>query len=323
MTATARTEPERSETYGEIFESIVDSVATAIRGKDATLRFALTCLLAEGHLLIEDVPGVGKTSMAKAFCRALDLSFGRVQFTPDLLPSDVVGSSVWHAEDGAVRFMAGPVFSNLLLGDELNRASPKTQSALLEAMAERQVTVDGNTRELPDPFMVIATQNPHEQHGTFPLPESQLDRFTMRLSVGYPDRDDELSLLMEPDHDHALDRVPTVSGSSQVRSMITAAQRVHVAESVARYVVELSEASRSNPNISLGVSPRAALGLLACARVWAASRGRGFVTPDDIKELAIPVLAHRVLLSAAAISNGSNSESVVGELLRQTPIPQG
>ena len=197
----------QADTFGAVFGRITASVAGAIHGKSDVIRAAVTCLLAEGHLLIEDVPGVGKTTLAKALSHSLQLDFARIQFTPDLLPADVVGSSVWNAHDGSVEFRAGPVFTNLLLGDEINRASPKTQSALLEAMEERQVTVDGRTRQVPSPFMVIATQNPHEHHGTFPLPESQLDRFLMRLSIGYPDATHELALLTESDHDHSIDRV--------------------------------------------------------------------------------------------------------------------
>ncbi len=321
MTATTSV-PGQSTTFGDAFEAIVAAVATAIHGKDQILRHALTCLLAGGHLLIEDVPGVGKTTMAKAFTRALNLSFGRVQFTPDLLPSDVVGSSVWHAESSELKFVPGPVFSNLLLGDELNRASPKTQSALLEAMEERQVTSDGTSRRLPSPFMVIATQNPHEHHGTFPLPESQLDRFTMRLSVGYPSPDQELALLMEQDHPGVLSRVPVVMDSTQLGAMMSVAANQHVSESVGRYVVSLTHSSRTHPQVSLGMSPRAALSLLGCARVWAASQGRAFVTPDDIKELATPVLSHRLILTRSATNSGLSSESVVEEILGNTAVPR-
>ena len=324
MTMTAGTQPQPpspAPSFADIFLNIARAVGTAIHGKDDVIRASLTCLMAEGHLLLEDVPGVGKTSLAKALARALQLSFGRVQFTPDLLPADVVGSSVWNAHDGSVEFHPGPVFSNLVLGDEINRASPKTQSALLEAMAEQQVTVDGATRPLPQPFMVIATQNPIEHHGTFPLPESQLDRFLMRLSVGYPDSRHELSLLTEADHDHSLDRVPPVSDLRQVVAMVRAAAEVHVAEAVAAYVVALAERSRSHPDIRLGISPRASLGLLRAARVWAATEGRNYVTPDDVKALAVPVLAHRLLLQQGAGTRGLTAEAAVVGLLDTTPVP--
>ncbi len=324
MTMTAGTQqrdPSPPASFADIFGAISRSVAIAIHGKDDVIRASLTCLLSEGHLLLEDVPGVGKTSLAKALARALQLSFGRVQFTPDLLPADVVGSSVWNAHDGSVEFHPGPVFSNLLLGDEINRASPKTQSALLEAMAEKQVTVDGATRPVPQPFMVIATQNPVEHHGTFPLPESQLDRFLMRLSVGYPDPRHELALLTEADHDHSLDRVEPVSDQRQVSAMVRAAQEVYVADPVAAYVVSLAERSRSHPDIRLGISPRAGLGLLRAARVWAATEGRNYVTPDDVKALASPVLAHRILLHQGAGSRGLTAEATVESLLGTTPVP--
>lgn len=307
--------------FADVFFGMTASVATAIHGKDEVIRASLTCLLAEGHLLIEDVPGVGKTSLAKALARALQLSFGRVQFTPDLLPSDVVGSSVWNARDGSIEFHPGPVFSNLLLGDEINRASPKTQSALLEAMAERQVTVDGATRPVPQPFMVIATQNPIEHHGTFPLPESQLDRFLMRLSVGYPDTRHELALLSEADHDHSLDRVRPASDQRQVEAMIRVAAEVHVADTVAAYVVSLAEKSRTNPDIRLGISPRASLGLLRAARVWAAAEGRNYVMPDDVKALAVPVLAHRILLQQGSAARGLTAEGAIRSLLETTHVP--
>lgn len=307
--------------FAQLFGALVDSVERAIHGKRDVISAALTCLLAEGHLLLEDVPGVGKTSLAKALARSMQLGFARIQFTPDLLPSDVVGSTVWHAGSGEVQFHPGPVFTNVLLGDELNRASPKTQSALLEAMEESQVTADGVTRPLPEPFMVVATQNPVEHHGTFPLPESQLDRFLMRLSVGYPGDDHEVSLLTEPDHAHALDRVAPVTDPSTVSAMARAAEGVHVADPVARYVVDLANTTRRDPDVLLGVSPRAGLGWLRAARVRAAASGRDFVTPDDVKLLAEPVLAHRLALSGRAASRSVDTAGYVSDLLTRVAVP--
>ena len=309
------------QSFGEAFDAITASVGRAIHGKREVIESALTCLLAEGHLLVEDVPGVGKTSLAKALARALGLDFGRIQFTPDLLPSDVLGASVWHAHDGSVEFRPGPVFTNLLVGDEINRASPKTQSALLEAMEERQVTIDGTTRALPRPFMVLATQNPLEHQGTFPLPESQLDRFLMRLSVGYPDPSHEVALLTEADHGHSLSRVTPAVSPAEVAAMVAAAARVHVSDAVAAYVVELARRSRHHGEVVLGVSPRAALGLLSAAKVRAASGGRNFVTPDDTKALAEAVLSHRIVLTRSAVARGADASGFVSHLLDSTPVP--
>jgi MoxR-like ATPase len=304
-----------------MFDRICGNVGQAIRGKDDVIRLAVTCLVARGHLLLEDVPGVGKTSLAKALARSVDAQFGRVQFTPDLLPSDVLGSSVWNQGDGTFEFRPGPVFTQLLLGDEINRASPKTQSALLEAMAEEQVTVDGTTHPLLHPFMVIATQNPLEHHGTFPLPESQLDRFLMKISIGYPARADELALLREEDHDGTLTGLQPVATAEDVLAMARAAQSVHVADPLAAYLVDLADRSRTSPLLSLGISPRAALGLLRAARVWAAAAGRSFVSPDDIKDLAVPVLAHRVVVGTDGRLGGIAAEETIVELLRATPVP--
>ena len=307
--------------FPDVFGAICDNVARAIRGKDRVIELTVTCFLAGGHLLVEDVPGVGKTSLAKALARSVDAEFGRVQFTPDLLPADVLGTSVWNQQDGSFRFRRGPIFSNLLLADEINRASPKTQSALLEAMAEEQVTVDGTTHPLPRPFMVIATQNPLEHHGTFPLPESQLDRFEMKLSIGYPERDDELGLLREEDHDAVLGRLRPVVGAAEVVAMSEAARQVHVAPALAAYVVDLAERSRNDGSFSLGMSPRASLGLLRAARVAALAQGRGYVTPSDIKRIGMDVLRHRVLISYEAEAEGITSEDIVREIFDRTAIP--
>jgi MoxR-like ATPase len=315
------TEPTQTRTFSGIFNAICSNVARAVHGKDDVIRLTVTCLVANGHLLIEDVPGVGKTTIAKALARSVHAGFGRVQFTPDLLPSDVLGSSVWNQHDSSFEFRPGPIFSNLLLGDEINRASPKTQSALLEAMAEEQVTVDGTTYTLARPFMVIATQNPLEHQGTFPLPESQLDRFLMRLSVGYPSRDAELALLREEDHDARLDQLGPVASAQDVLAMSNAAEKVHAVPALAAYLVDLADRTRNSPVFTLGMSPRAALGLLRAARVWAASEGRDFVTPDDIKRLARPVLSHRMVLAPDAQLRGTTPDDAVTDLLRTTPVP--
>lgn len=319
MNATAPTDTRRD--FRGVFDAICANVDAAVLGKSEVVRLGVTCLLANGHLLLEDVPGVGKTSFAKALARSLDTSFGRVQFTPDLLPSDVTGTTVWNQSDSSMTFRPGPVFSHLLLGDEINRASPKTQSSLLEAMEERQVTVDGHTYQLPRPFMVIATQNPHEHHGTFPLPESQLDRFLMRLSIGYPSAGAELDLLCEPDHDAVLDRLAAVATANDIEAMSHAATQVHLERSLAAYVVDLAERSRSSSTFALGLSPRAGLGLIRAAKVWAAADGRGFVTPDDLKHMAHPVLDHRLVVSHEARLRDITSSDALDDLLRTTPIP--
>lgn len=303
-----------------MFGAICANIGRAVRGKDDVIALSVTCFVAGGHLLVEDVPGVGKTSLAKALARSVDAEFGRVQFTPDLLPSDVLGTSVWNQQDGSFRFRRGPVFSNLLLADEINRASPKTQSALLEAMAEEQVTVDGVTHRLPEPFMVIATQNPLEHHGTFPLPESQLDRFEMKLSIGYPAREDELELLSEADHDAVLSNLSPVVSAADVSALARHARSVHVAPALAGYVVDLADRSRRGGAFSLGVSPRASLGLIRTARVLAAASGRTYVTPDDIKSLAVPVLAHRVVAAPEARLAGVDAAAAVRDLLDRTPV---
>ena len=274
-------------------------------GKEREVRLALTALLAEGHLLIEDVPGVGKTMLGKALARSIDCSFRRIQFTPDLLPTDITGVNVFNQERGDFEFRPGAVFANIVLGDEINRASPKTQSALLESMEEGQVTVDTVTHQLGAPFMVIATQNPVEHEGTYPLPESQLDRFMMRLSLGYPTPESAVEILATHGVRSALDGVGSVTDATGVRDLIDRVRTVHVAPGVARYIVDLVGATRTHRDVYLGASPRAALMLQRAGRAWAAIHARDFVSPDDVKALIVPVLAHRVIATADAVDRKS------------------
>jgi MoxR-like ATPase len=307
--------------FKQSFERIASNIDQAIQGKSDVVRLALVALLAEGHLLLEDVPGVGKTMLAKSLAKSLGCSWQRIQFTPDLLPSDVTGVNIWNDSQNAFDFRPGAIFANIVLGDEINRASPKTQSALLECMEERQVTLDGTTRLLEDPFMVIATQNPIEHEGTYPLPESQLDRFMMRLSMGYPNRTSELEILDTHGSRALLDELQPVTDAAEVAALVAMAGEVYVAPSLKSYIVDITEASRVHPDVFLGASPRASLFLLRAARASACSQGREYVIPDDIKNLAVPVLAHRVLLSPEAQMRGSSAEEVLESLLNQVPIP--
>ncbi len=319
MTVQATTTAETS--FADLFDLIAGNVERVIQGKPDAVARALICMLAEGHLLIEDVPGVGKTSLAKALAASIDCTWKRVQFTPDLLPSDVMGVTVWNRGTDRFEFRPGPVFANIVLGDEINRASPKTQSALLEAMEERQVTVDGTTYRLDPPFMVIATQNPVDHEGTYPLPENQLDRFLMRISIGYPQRGAELEILDVHAGAALPPEVQPVATGAQVGAMVSAVRTVHVAPAVKGYLVDLAEASRRHPGITLGMSPRATLSLLRAARARAASSGRNYVIPDDIKALAVPVLAHRFVLSADAQLQGVDARAVVQDVLASVPVP--
>jgi MoxR-like ATPase len=307
--------------FKQSFERIASNIDQAIQGKGEVVRLALIALLAEGHLLLEDVPGVGKTMLAKSLAKSLGCSWQRIQFTPDLLPSDVTGVNIWNDSQNAFDFRPGAIFANIVLGDEINRASPKTQSALLECMEERQVTLDGTTRLLEDPFMVIATQNPIEHEGTYPLPESQLDRFMMRLSMGYPNRTSELEILDTHGSRALLDELQPVTDAAEVAALVAMAGEVYVAPSLKSYIVDITEATRVHPDVFLGASPRASLFLLRAARASACSQGREYVIPDDIKNLAVPVLAHRVLLSPEAQMRGSSAEEVLESLLGQVPIP--
>ena len=308
--------------YASFFERIVDNVRQVVHGKDEAIRLALVCLLAEGHLLVEDVPGVGKTSLAKSIAYSLGLAWQRVQFTPDLLPSDVTGTSVFDRNAAAFTFRPGAVFANVLLGDEINRASPKTQSALLEAMEERQVTVDGATHRLPDPFLVVATQNPAEHEGTYALPESQIDRFLMCIGLGYPARDAEMTML-ETQGGHHVTEIKAVAGPGDVLQMIGVADAVHVAPALRGYVVDLADATRRHPALALGMSPRASLGLQRSAKALAASLRREYVIPEDIKYLAHPVLEHRLVLSSDASLSGQTAAEIIADILDDVAVPTG
>jgi len=302
---------------------IAAAVGRVVQGKPDVVRLALVVLLAEGHLLIEDVPGVGKTTLAKALARSIDGTVRRIQFTPDLLPSDVTGVAVYDQESRAFEFKPGAVFANMVVADEINRASPKTQSALLECMEERQVTVDGVTYELARPFMVLATQNPLEMEGTYPLPEAQRDRFTARISMGYPDREAELAMLDERATTDPLTELSPVADAAMVRTLVAAVGRLHIAEPLRRYVVSLVEASRRSTDLRLGASPRAGLQLLRAARAAAALAGRDHVLPDDVQAMAVPVLAHRLLLSPEATLARRDAARVVTDLLAAVPVPRG
>ncbi|MEU3457981.1 MoxR family ATPase [Micromonospora sp. NPDC006766] len=302
-------------------EAIVANIEQVIEGKTATVRLALAVLLAEGHLLIEDVPGVGKTKLAKALARSIDCSVRRIQFTPDLLPSDVTGVSVYNQETHDFEFRPGAVFANLVVGDEINRASPKTQSALLECMEERQVTVDGVTYQLQTPFMVIATQNPIEMEGTYPLPEAQRDRFTARIAMGYPDPGAELAMLDGHGATDPLNELRPVSDAPTVRRLIGHVRQVHVADAVKQYAIDLVTATREAAELRLGASPRATLQLLRTARAVAALEGRDYVLPDDLQALAVPVLAHRIIPTADAQLARRTTDAIVAELVHRLPLP--
>jgi MoxR-like ATPase len=304
-----------------IAQRIGAAVESVIDGKSDAVKLALTVLLAEGHLLIEDVPGVGKTMLAKALARSIDCSVRRVQFTPDLLPSDITGVSAYNQERRDFEFKPGPVFANIVVGDEINRASPKTQSALLECMEERHVTVDGTTYQLESPFMVIATQNPVEMEGTYPLPEAQRDRFTARISIGYPTAVAEMEMLDTHGSSSPLDQLEPAATAPDVRDLILAVRAVLVSKQVKEYIIALAAATRSSPELRLGASPRAALHLLRASRARAALDGREYVIPDDVQALAAPVFAHRLLPTAEALVERKLPEQVVAKLIADLPLP--
>jgi MoxR-like ATPase len=314
-------DPAPIEEFSATTNAIVANIEQVIEGKTATVRLALAVLLAEGHLLIEDVPGVGKTKLAKALARSIDCSVRRIQFTPDLLPSDVTGVSVYNQETREFEFKPGAIFANLVVGDEINRASPKTQSALLECMEEHQVTVDGVTYPMQVPFMVVATQNPIEMEGTYPLPEAQRDRFTARIAMGYPDEAAELAMLDGHQAHDPLDNLGSVTDAVAVRRLIATVRNVHVADAVKKYAVDLVTATREAPELRLGASPRATLQLLRTAKAVAALDGRDYVLPDDLQALAVPVLAHRVIPTADAQLARRTTDAILSELVHRLPVP--
>jgi MoxR-like ATPase len=313
--------PLEAQRSAELARRVIANLRRVMHAPDETLELAVLCLIAEGHMIIEDLPGVGKTTLAKALARSVDLSFSRIQFTPDLLPSDVTGVNVFNQATHEFEFRPGPVFANILLVDEINRTSPKTQAALLEAMQERQVTIDGVTYHLAPPFMAMATQNPIEYEGTYPLPEAQLDRFTMRIAIGYPPLAAEAQMLTEQTTQMPLESLTPVAGAQEVLGAIEDARRVYVEDSVQRYVVALLRQTRGDTRLHLGASPRAGINLLRVSKARALVAGRDYVVPEDVKTVAPWVLAHRLILAPEARSSGLSDADVVRDTVERTPVP--
>ena len=307
--------------HAETIERIVANVGRVIIGKDDAIRLGVVALLSRGHTLVEDVPGVGKTMLARSLAITTGCDFKRLQFTPDLLPSDVTGASVYNQQIGQFEYRPGPVMAQVVLADEINRATPKTQSALLEAMGEQQVTVEGITHPLPSPFTVIATQNPIEYEGTFPLPEAQLDRFFMRISLGYPDPREEVSIMDGREATDPIDMLQPSCTPADVVALQQYADSIYIDELIKQYIVEIANATRSHPDTTLGVSPRASINLMKGAKAFAMLQGRDYVIPDDVKAIAVPVMSHRVLLSPSARMRGINQSTIVNEALDQISVP--
>ncbi|PUU94453.1 MoxR family ATPase [Halanaerobium sp.] len=305
----------------EKVQNIIDNVEGVILGKNRVIKLALAAMMAEGHILFEDVPGVGKTILVRSLARSIGCSFKRVQFTPDLLPSDITGVSIYNQKTNEFEFREGPILSQVVLADEINRATPRTQSALLESMAEKQITVEGVSRRLSDPFIVMATQNPIEYDGTFPLPEAQLDRFLIRLEIGYPAEAEEQMILKNLQLEHPVEKLEAVMTDQEFIELQSDVKKVHVDQKLRKYIVELVNQSRSHSDLELGASPRGSIALMKMAQAWAVINERDYIIPDDIKEIAAAVLAHRIIIKSKSRLRGADKEKIVKEIIRRTEVP--